>query len=95
MGKKDFKSNPALNFITPPEPAPAMEQSASQVMEQVPEGYRLNPAYIEKRDQRINVLLTRSTKDSLRDLARETGRSVNDIINEALERYLRGGAQGR
>lgn len=88
MGKKDFKSNPALNFITPPESAPAMEQSAGQVMERVPEGYRVNPAYIEKRDQRVNVLLTRSTKDSLRDLARGTGRSVNDIINEALETYL-------
>ena len=86
MGKKDFKSNPALNFITQPEPA--MEQSAGQVTEQVPEGYKMNPAYIEKRDQRVNVLLTRSTKASLRDLARETGRSVNDIINEALETYL-------
>lgn len=88
MGKKDFKNNPALNFITPQEDH--VEQGVGQVMEQVPDGYRVNPAYIEKRDQRVNVLLTRSARDSLRRLSKDTGRSVNDIINEALEKYLNG-----
>lgn len=87
MGRKDFKSNPALNFITRQENNE--EQNAGQIAEQAPEGYRVNPAYIEKRDQRVNVLLTRSTRDSLRNLSSQTRRSVNDIINEALEKYLK------
>lgn len=43
---------------------------------------------VEKRSVRITVLTTGTVKAELKSLADRRGKSVNDIINQALEKYL-------
>lgn len=87
---KDFKlNNPAERFITAPiqnTPTPAeQEHKAPAKVEQVPEGYKINPMYIETKSKRVAVLMKPSTHTGLVKMAQEQGRSVNDLINEILE----------
>ena len=53
-----------------------------------PEGYRLVK---EPKSERIQLLVTQNTKKLLKQKANATCRSVNDLINEAIEKYLIGG----
>ena len=91
--KKSFKDNPALQFISAApqedaEPAAAEPAPGSRTATQVPEGYKINPLYIEKRDRRHQLLITRSTAEWLRTESIRSGRSMNDIINQAIEDYI-------
>lgn len=81
MAKKTFRENinPALQFIsstvaeTPTAPAEA------------PEGYKINPQYIETKSKRVQLLVKPSTVEKLRARAKAEGRSLNDLINSILE----------
>ena len=55
MAKKDFSSieNPALQFISKEE-APQAHKQAGQ---NIPEGYKANPEYIEKKSRRLQLLM--------------------------------------
>lgn len=78
MAKKTFKDsigNPAMQFISTPV-AEAQE---------APEGYKVNPQYIETKSKRVQLLMKPSTVEKLRARAKAEGRSLNDLINTILE----------
>ena len=80
MAKKDFKSNPALQFISTQEEEPATKTA-------IPTGYKLNPAYIETKSKRVQLLVQPSIIDAVARIADRKGISRNEAINEALKQY--------
>ena len=92
--------NPAMQFISTPAPAPAPqtqpEPPAHQRFqpERIPEGYRLNPRYVEKKTRRVQLLLRPSVYDAVKARADSYGVSVNDLINSYLEDAVRGPEEG-
>jgi hypothetical protein len=91
--KKSFKAdlNPAMQFISTP-----AEETATGAGEGVastkdaPEGYKVNPLYIEKRSKRLQLLVQPSLYDKVKAQAETEGCSVNDYIHRVLEEALRG-----
>jgi len=92
MANKSFKQeigqlNPAMRFIDVPAP---MEQSAEhrQPQNAPPEGYKLNPLYIETKSRRLQILIRPSLYERIKtraDLAKE---SVNEVINSILDMHI-------
>jgi len=78
--KKDFKSNPALQFISTSAEEPVQTQP-------IPTGYKINPAYIETKSKRVQVLVQPSVHDAVARIAKKKGISKNEAINEALKQY--------
>lgn len=97
MAKKSFKqTNPAEAFITKAEPettpTPAPEVSVASVATETPrkppQGYKFNPAYIETKSKRVQLLLQPSTVERLKAVAKAKGLSMNETANEAILQYL-------
>ena len=90
--KRDFKkNNPALSFISS-----TSEDDAVAVMEntaKAPEGYKVNPLYIETKSQRINCLMQPSIVEKAKVTAKARGISLNEMINTAVKEYLEREAQ--
>lgn len=92
-GKKSFKTalNPAAQFISIPEvqeePTPSIAPERLKASE-APEGYKVNPAYIEKKTRRLQLLMRPSLYDKLKAKAETEGQSVNEMINSLLEDVL-------
>lgn len=82
MAKKNFIDNPALRFISEPEPDPRPETKA-------PEGYKLNPIYVEKRSRRLQLVLQPSLYERVKATAAAAGQSVNDYIHDLLDKATR------
>lgn len=76
MAKKDFSSNPALQFISTPvkpsEAAPIERKGSSQ----------------ERKTKRLNLLIQPSTLERLTKIAHMKVTSVNDLINTVLKEYV-------
>lgn len=95
--KKSFRDDisPAMNFISQ-ESIEKVEQAEkplqqkeegktiSEIRKEAPEGYKVNPLYIETRSKRIQCLLQPSLYDKLKDKAETEGVSVNEVINSIL-----------
>lgn len=77
--KKSFKAdlNPAMQFIS----TPAEDEREATA----PEGYKVNPLYIEKRSKRLQLLVQPSLYDKIKAQADAEGCSVNDLIHRVLE----------
>ena len=101
MVKKNFKrNNPAEAFITMPETEPEKtepektepirEETPSKPTRarKAPEGYKLNPEYIEVKSKRVQLLLQPSVVEALKALAKEKGLSMNETVNEAIIEYI-------
>ena len=97
MAKKNFKqNNPAEAFITMPETEtePIREEAQTETHSKLignrkpPEGYKLNPEYIEVKSKRVQLLLQPSVVEALKALAKEKGLSMNETANEAIIEYL-------
>lgn len=95
MAKKTFKDNPALQFISTEESAP--EQDISQAPaeqtsapEQPPEGYKLNPLYLETKSRRVQLILQPSLHERVKQAAQTEGLSFNEYVHRALERAVKG-----
>ena len=97
MTKKNFKqNNPAEAFITMPEAEtePIREEAQRETQSKLrgtrkpPEGYKLNPEYIEVKSKRVQLLLQPSIVEALKALAKEKGLSMNETANEAIIEYL-------
>lgn len=91
MAKKLVIDNPALNYITTPAEQEQEQESKTLQIEQkapasIPNGYRV--VYLEKRTERIQLLVPPSLKDKLKAKAEKEGTSVNDIINSLLQEHL-------
>jgi len=87
------KDNPALSFMTPVEEEEATVDVEETVVRPVkkneaPEGYKLNPEYIETKSKRVQLLLQPSTVEAIKSLASKRGLSMNEAINEAIQEYL-------
>ena len=50
-----------------------------------PEGFRIDPRYVELKSKRFNALLKPSIYNRLKEASRKTGLSVNELINRTLE----------
>ena len=91
--KKSFKAdlNPAMQFIsTPAEETTTGAGEGVASTKDAPEGYKVNPLYIEKRSKRLQLLVQPSLYDKVKAQADTEGCSVNDYIHRVLEEALRG-----
>lgn len=91
--KKSFKAelNPAMQFIsTPAEETTTGAGEGVASTKDAPEGYKVNPLYIEKRSKRLQLLVQPSLYDKVKAQAETEGCSVNDYIHRVLEEVLRG-----
>lgn len=87
--KKSFKTdlNPAMQFISTPAED---ERETTPRTEDAPEGYKVNPLYIEKRSKRLQLLVQPSLYDKVKAQADREGCSVNDYIHRILEDAVKG-----
>ena len=105
MAKKSFvQGNPALQFISKPEetkeepkkeskpvePVKEKTEPAAVIQTDAPEGYKVNPYYIEKKTRRLQLLMQPSLHAKVKEAADADGVSVNDFIHKVLENYLKG-----
>ena len=88
--KKSFKgNNPALSYISAAQdPEPIKEQPRADQIAEAPEGFRINPLYIESKSKRVQILMQPSTLKALRQRAQDLDISVNEAINRAVKDYL-------
>ena len=90
--KKSFKDsleNPAELFISKPVETRMEEKTTHVAPAKAPDGYKLNPLYVETRSKRLQLLVQPSLLEKLRSRARDEGRSVNDVVHTILEDALR------
>jgi hypothetical protein len=83
MASKSFKQNinPAMKFISE---TPQLEK-AFDIPKTPPEGYKLNPVYIERRTKHLQGLVTPSLWEKLKKCAAYQGISVNEFVHVSLE----------
>lgn len=53
-----------------------------------PEGYKVNPAFVETKSRRLQLLMQPSLHDRIKARAAAEGLSVNEYIHKALEEAL-------
>ncbi len=95
--KKSFISedNPALRFLSSagensqaeeaPAKKPAAKAKTPRRTPAAPEGYKINPQYIEKKTRRVQLIMRPSLYKAIQKAAKKAGLSVNDYIHSALE----------
>lgn len=91
MAKRDFKqNNPALAFISSKSEAVQAEgkEEKLEAPAKAPEGYKLNPLYVETKSKRVNLLMQPSIVERMKKTAQAKGLSLNEAINEAVKEYL-------
>lgn len=94
MAKKTFKDsiNPAMSFISQESidraegETPATAEAKRP--DKAPEGYKLNPIYIETKSKRLQLLIQPSLHEKLKRKAQAEGTSVNDLVNSILQDAL-------
>lgn len=98
MTKKTFKDNinPAMSFISQ-ETIDKAEGDTQTVKkdaitnsrpQKAPDGYKINPLYIEVKSARLQLLVQPSLKEKLKEKAKREGRSLNDLVHTILEDAL-------
>lgn len=88
---KTFKTNPTELFLSTPaaheqpqaEPAAAPPATAAAI----PQGYTLTR---ESKTKRLQLLIRPTTDAALQRIAAERRTSKNDLINQALEEFIKG-----
>ena len=80
--KKNFKTNPAMQFISATEEPEAPKAQEGFV---VPKGYRLER---EVKSVRMQLLVRPTTKDAIKNAAAAQGLSMNDLVNQILDEYI-------
>lgn len=86
--KKSFKDNPALQFISTAQPAE--EKTIPKPTEKPPEGYKLNPFYVETKSRRLQLVLQPSLYERVKAGAAAAGLSVNEYVHQILDEATRG-----
>lgn len=82
--RKTFvEDNPALRFITNPEEPQAREDH------ETPAGYKPNPAYVEVKSKRVQLLMQPSLHSKVKALADREGVSLNEYIHKMLEETVK------
>lgn len=99
MGKKSFTATPSMSFISQesieavdgkPEPT-----TPTGNKKKAPEGYKVNPEFIEKRTKRVQLLVQPSLYSEAKTICNGLGISFNDFLHRALQEatyndYVRG-----
>lgn len=57
--------------------------------EKAPEGYKLNPRYIETKTKRVQLVLQPSLYEEVKNAAKKTGLSFNEYVHRALHLALK------
>lgn len=65
-----------------------MDEEGCLKFASVPDGYKLNPKYIEKRTKRIQLVVQPSLYDKLKAAADAAGLSLNEYANQAFKDKL-------
>lgn len=86
MGKKDFKKNAAELFISAAEEEPIQQPQTENIS--IPKGYKLQK---ESKSARMQLLIRPTTKAAIKKAADEQKISMNDLINQILDKYVEGG----
>lgn len=93
-GKKSFttQQNPALAFISAQEPpkAPEAQHTTHAKTTDAPDGYKVNPLYVETKSRRLQLLVQPSLYDAIKARATAEGQSVNELVHSILEAALKG-----
>ncbi len=90
MAKKSFKDNPALQFIsTAGEETRKEERETPRPAEKPPEGYKLNPLYVETKSRRLQLVLQPSLYERVKVGAKTAGLSVNEYVHQILDNATR------
>ena len=86
MAKKSFinTDNPALQFIS----GAAAEENPPQ--EAAPGGAKPNPAFVETKNRRVQLVFQPSLYKKVREKAKAGGLSVNEYIHQILDEATRG-----
>lgn len=92
--KKSFiGENPALQFIstaeTETQPPEEKTITMPQPTEKPPEGYKLNPLYVETKSRRLQLVLQPSLYDRVKAGAAAAGLSVNEYVHQILDNATR------
>ena len=91
---KEETVTPAVKEPAVKEPAEPVKKkadiAAASRAEAVPEGFKPNPLYIEKKTRRLQMLMQPSLHAKVKEAADEAGLSVNDYIHRVLEEKLKG-----
>lgn len=93
--KKSFRRSeePALAFINTEKNSKASKKTEAKpetiraTPAQAPEGYKLNPLYVETKSRRVQALVQPSIYEAVKAKAQALGISTNEAINEALRAY--------
>ena len=91
MPKKTFLDKigqPAELFISGAAPEDAAPDPGRDTP---PDGYKLDPRYIEKRTRRLQLILQPSLYERVKEQADSSGISVNDYIHQVLEKETKHG----
>ena len=78
MSKKDFSKNPALQFVS----------GINTLKTDVSEGFKPNPAFIECKTKRVQLLMQPSLYERAKKQAEAEGLSFNSYIHKILEENL-------
>lgn len=93
--KKSFIDNPALQFISTAEPEETRQEerelpaSQAKPAKKPPEGYKLNPLYVETKSRRLQLVLQPSLYDRVKAGAAAAGLSVNEYVHQILDTATR------
>lgn len=88
MAKKSFKDNPALQFISTAEEEEQEEVTTGAA--KAPEGYKINPLYVETKTKRLQLVLQPSLFDRVKKAAAGSGLSVNEYVHRILDKATQG-----
>lgn len=97
MAKKSFTDNPALQFISTPDPEPAQEQPTTEshkgkaldesrldeIRALIPEGFKLVPQR-ETKSKRLQLVITPTLYNKLKAAADTAGLSINEYTTQAI-----------
>ena len=65
-------------------PAPKKTTAPKKAPGTPPPGYKVNPQFIEKKSQRLNLLIQPSVLNRLKKMAKKNKTSVNETINQLI-----------
>lgn len=99
--KKTFANTPAANFISTvgDDDKQNCQNSSFETprgtgshspQADVPEGYKIDPRFVEKKSRRVQLLFKPSVYDAAKRIAAENGKSVNDYIHSIIEKEVKG-----
>lgn len=87
--KKFSTENPALQYLTENQAKETPKAEKTQTtQERIPEGYKLDPRYIETKSKKLQMLMQPSLYEAVKELADQHGDSVNNYIHVLLKKHV-------